>query len=291
MNNKLFLTFIITFFYSSLHSQKLLTSWSQQNIENYTKEMYDNAQKLTSAELLNKNLNDKSWSAVFLTLNASVNNYSNDKDYLKALANQITNQTETKLEGTSRLIIWDRIINKDITFEGKGLVIDNDLFKVAGRANQILQNSAKKNFGYVRINSTEKELENLKTNWLNYLSGKDVEEFKPTEYENSKIPEITSLNAINALIISIQENPIKDAITKKCLKNIYQLDELPKEKGSSASYCSPDTYTFAYLSMLFGDEKLDESKNAKWWLKYWNENQNNLVWNSEKAIYTVASKK
>lgn len=285
--NKVLTIIFLSFFCNSLYSQKLLTSWSQQNIENYTKEMYDDAQKLTSSQLLTKNINDESWSSVFLTLNASVNNYSNDKDYFKSLANQITNNKETKLEGTSRLIIWDRIISKDITFEGKGLVIDNDLFTVSGRANQILQNLAKKNFGYVTINSTEKELENLKAKWLNYLSGKNVDEFKSIDYKNSKIPEISSLRAINALIISLQENPIKEALTKKCLKNVYKLDELPKEKGSPASYCNPDTYTYAYLGMLFGDEKLDEYKDANWWLKFWNENHENLVWNSDKGIYVI----
>lgn len=286
MNKKiLIIIFVITFNFS--YSQKLLTSWSQQNIENYTKEMYDEAQKLTSAELLTKNLNDKSWSAVFLTLNASINNYTRDNDYLNSLANQLTNKTETKLEGTSRLIIWDRIISKDIIFEGKGLVIENDLFTVSGRANQILQNLTKKNFGYVTINSTEKELKNLKKNWLNYLSNKNVEEFKPTEYKNSKIPEISSLNAVNALIISLQDNSTKEAITKKCLKNVYKLDEMPKEKGSSASYCNPDTYTYAYLGMLFGDEKADETKNATWWLNFWNENHKKLVWNAEKGIYSI----
>ncbi|MCA6065873.1 hypothetical protein JI747_001700 [Chryseobacterium sp. RG1] len=34
--------------HSTVFSQKLLVSWSQQNIENYTKEMYDDAQKLSS---------------------------------------------------------------------------------------------------------------------------------------------------------------------------------------------------------------------------------------------------
>ena len=279
---------IITFNFS--YSQKLLTSWSQQNIENYTKEMYDKAQKLTSTELLNKNLNDKSWSEIFLTLNASVNNYSKDTNYLNSLANQLTNETETKIEGTSRLIIWDRIISKDIIFEGKGLVIDNELFTVSGRANQILQNLTKKNFGNVSINSTEKELKNIKKNWLNYLSNKVVEEYKPVEFKNSKIPEISSLNAVNALIISLQDNSIKESITKKCLKNVYNLDELPKEKGSSASYCNPDTYTYAYLGMLFGDEKTDESKNANWWLNFWNENYKNLFWDSEKGIYVTKNK-
>lgn len=289
--NKLIIVLLLSFFCHSLYSQKILTSWSQQNIENYTKEMYDEAQKLTSVQLIDKNLNDKSWSAVFLTLNASLNNYTNDMDYLKSLANQITNKTETKLEGTSRLIIWDRVISKDITFEGKGLIIDNDLFTVSGRANQILQNLTKKNFGYVTINSTEKELENLKTNWLNFLSDKKVEQFKPIEFEKSKIPEITSLKAINALIISLQESPIKEAITKNCLKNVYKLDELPKEKDSPAIYCNPDSYTYSYLALLFGDQKLDESKNANWWLKFWKDHNKDLVWNSERGIYIIEQKK
>lgn len=277
--------FLLSFNFS--YSQKLLTSWSQQNIENYTKEMYDEAQKLSSTELLEKNLKDNYWSEVFLTLNASVNHHSKDTSYLKSLTNQLTNKTETKLKGTSRLIIWDRISNGDITFEGKGLVIDNDLFTVAGRANQILQNLTSKNFGYVTISSSEKELETLKNKWKDYLGGKSVEEFKPEEYKNSKIPEISSLSAVKALIISLQDNPTKEQITKNCLKNVYKLDEMPKDKGSSASYCNPDTYTFSYLGMLFGDKKFDESKNAKWWLDFWNKNQDKIFWNSEKGIFEV----
>jgi hypothetical protein len=264
-----------------------LTSWNQQNIENYTKDKYDQAQKLTAEELLTKNLNDESWSAVFLTLNASVNNFSKDSIYLRALANQITNTAETKLEGTSRLIIWDRIISGDIIFEGKGLVIENDLFQVAGRANQILQNLTNKNFGFVTIHSTGKELDELKTKWLNYLSNKFIEEYKTIEYKNSKITEISSLTAVEALIVSLQDNSRKQQITKNCLQNVYHLDEMPKEKGSSASYCNPDTYTFSYLGILFGDKKVDESKDAKWWKNFWDSNQAKLVWSNDSGIYEV----
>lgn len=286
MKKTILLTLVALSCFNSF-SQRLLTSWSQQNIENYTKEMYDEAQKLTSSELLSKNLNDRSWSAVFLTENASINNYTKDSIYLKELANQITNNKETKLEGTSRLIIWDRIISGDIIFEGKGLIIDNDLFKVGGRANQILQNLTNKNFGIVTIQSTDKELEELKNKWLDYLSNKSVEEYEPVENPNAKIPEIGSLKALQALIISLQNNPSKEQITKNCLKKVYNLDKMPKDKGSSASYCNPDTYTYAYLGMLFGDVKLDETKDAKWWLHFWTENQNNLVWNDEKGIYEL----
>lgn len=268
-------------------SQKLLASWSQQNIENYTKEMYDEAQKLTTSELLVKNVNDKSWSAVFLTLNASVNNYSKDAVYLRELANYVTNTSETKLEGTSRLIIWDRIISGDIIFEGKGLVMENDLFKVGGRANQILQTLTNKNFGFVTIHSTNEELEVLKRKWIDFLSDKPVEEYRPAEYINSKIPEVCGLTAIQALIVSLQDNPGKERITKKCLKVVYNLDKMPSEKGSQESYCNPDTYTYSYLGILFGDEKYDESKTAKWWKEFWDVNHAKLAWNSERGIYEV----
>ena len=90
---------LVTFSCFESFSQSVLTSWSQQSIENYTKEMYDEAQTLSSSELLSKNLSDRSWSAVFLTLNASINNYSKDGIYLKELANQITNNKVTKFRG------------------------------------------------------------------------------------------------------------------------------------------------------------------------------------------------
>lgn len=286
MKKTIFLILSVLLSFNSF-SQRMLVSWSQRNIENYTKEMYDNAQRLTVSELLSKNLNDDSWSAVFLTQNASINNYSTDSTYLMGLANQVTNSKETKLTGTSRLIIWDRIVSGDIIFEGKGLIYENDLFKVAGRANQILQNLTNKNFGYVTINSTEKDLAEIKNKWVSFLSNMTVEEYKPIEYLNAKIPEISSLTAIHALIISLQENPAKDRITQNCLKNVYNLDKMPKEKGSSAIFCNPDTYTFADLAMLFGDEKLDKKKDAAWWLKFWNNNQNNLVWNGQIGIYEL----
>jgi hypothetical protein len=62
---------------------------------------------------------------------------------------------------------------------------------------------------------------------------------------------------------------------------------MPKDKSSSANFCNPDTYTFSYLSMLIGDEKKDDKKDAKWWQNFWNENKDKLVWNDEKGYYEV----
>lgn len=285
--NKLFSLLLIFFSCQGVFSQQVLTAWSQQNIENYTKDMYDARQKLTSSELLNKNLTDSYWSEVFLTLNASANHYSKDSSYLRQLANQITNKTETKLKGTSRLIIWERITSGDIIFEGKGLVIENDLFKVGGRANQLLQNLTNKNFGFVTMYTTGRELEDLKSKWLDYLSYRTVEEYKPVIRLNVKIPEISSIEAVKALITSLKSNPTKQQITKSCLKKVYNLDEMPKEKGVPANYCDPDTYTYSYLAVLFGDKKFDETKNSDWWQNFWERNHNKLVWNDDKGFYEV----
>lgn len=283
-----FIFFLISFFtFQISFSQRLLTSWNQQNIENYTKEMYDHAQKLTPTELLEKNKNDTYWSEVFLTLNASANNYSKDTGYLKGLAAQITNRHETKLKGTSRLIIWERIATGDIIFEGKGLVIDNDLFTVAGRANQLLQSLTNKNFGYVSISSTVQELEELRDKWISCLNKNLVEEYESNDYINAKIPEITSLTAINALIISLQDSPFKDQITSNCLRKVYNLDEMPKDKTSSANFCNPDTYTYSYLNLLFGFDKGDGLKDANWWRAFWNTNKDRLFWNSNKSCFEI----
>jgi hypothetical protein len=262
-------------------------SWSQQNIENYTKEMYDEAQKLTPTELLSKNLTAKTWSAVFLTLNASANNYKTDTAYLQELARQIPNNTVTSLEGTSRLIIWERIISGDILFEGKGLVFENDLYQVSGRANQILQTLTNKNFGTVNMHSTEKELEDIQHKWLLHLANKPVEENVKIECPNAKIPEITSLQAVQALILSLQDNPKKQQITMSCLKRLYKLDAMPTEKDSPAIYCNPDTYAYSYLGMLFGDKQFDPTKDAAWWQQFWNKNHTTLAWNKDTGIYEV----
>ncbi|KXH79722.1 hypothetical protein AU378_20075 [Chryseobacterium kwangjuense] len=262
-------------------------SWGQQTIEGLTEEKFNAAQKLSAEQLLSKNITDASWCEIFLTLNSSINNQSKNSEYLKALTGQITNKAITSIEGTSKLIIWERITSGEILFEGKGLVVENDLFSVAGRANQLLQNMTKKNFGYVTSSSTDDDLKIIQNKWVKFISNQPVDEYRPAEFKGSAIPEASSLKAIEALIISIQNNPKKDALTKKCLQKIYKLDEMPKEKGP-ALYCSPDTHSYAYLSMLLGDKKRDETKDALWWKKFWDENHGKLAWDNEKGFYIVA---
>lgn len=271
----------------SASAQRVLISWSQQNIEHYTKEQYDAGQRLSAAELLAKNRNDRYWSDVFVTLNASVNRYGHDTAYWKELAKQLTDTTQTALQGTSRLIIWDRIVSGDIVFEGKGLVVDNDLYTVAGRANQLLQSLSRQSFSNVGKYTTPAELEQLQARWMDFLANKPVPTFKPTEYPHAKIAEISSPEAVHALIVSLKDSPAKRRLTSNCLKKVYQLDEMPADKSAAAQYCNPDTYTFSYLALLLGHEKRDETKDAAWWQAFWEKNGSKLAWNDEKGFYEV----
>jgi hypothetical protein len=209
--------------FSETYSQKMLMAWGQKDIEGWTKEKWELSQTLTVKQLLDRNLTAGSWGDFFAILNASINNYTTNQEYLNNLVEQITDMTETHLKGTRRLIIWERIISGDIIFEGKGLIIENDIFKVGRRANEILQSLTKKNFGYVSINSTEQDLLGLKNKWLDFFADLPVEEFIRQEYKNAKMDDIASMNAFQALVISVQDNPIKAAITKNCLKTVYNL--------------------------------------------------------------------
>ena len=282
------LLFISVLFYFAATADGILISWSPNNLVGMTEEKFENAKKWTTSDILNKNLEATNWPDIYLLLVASMQ-HKDDKTFIKDLVRQLNNNGENKLQLTSRLIIWERITNGDILFEGKGMQIDDDLFKIAGRANFILRNITKRNFGLIGMNSTTKDLTDLQTKWTEYLNGKKVEEHKnPFESNEKGLGEIKSLTALEALIYSLKPSTEKEKLTKHCLKTIYKLEEMPKEKGSSASYCNPDTYTFSFLGILTGDKTYDEKKNYEWWATWWRENKEKLKWNKEKGTFEVS---
>lgn len=285
-----FLSLIALLSVSSAVAQSVLVSWSQQNIANYTQEMYDAYQVKSQQELLEVNRNLAYWSEVFLVMNASLNNFSTDLDYQKKLVNELNNTAFTPLKGSSRLVIWDRIVTKDLIFEGKGLVFENDLFTVAGRVNQLLQSLTQRNFGYVHPHTTPEELVQLQQKWLAYLQGESVEQYTGLDLSKGRIPEICSLSAMHALIVALQESAEKEAITRKCLKQIYGLDALPEQADNPANYCNPDTYTLTFLLILMGEEKQAKlGRDAKWWLDFWQTNKEKLAWNAQKGHFELVN--
>ena len=260
-----------------------LLSWSPQDVQGVTEQSFNEARTVKPGQLAEKNLAVKSWAdAYLLMVGATVN--KDDAAVRKAFVAQITNSSKVALEKTSRLIIWERIVSGEILFEGKGYQADDDLFTVAGRANWILRNITKKNFGHVYPASTPAELEQLQKKWNQHLSGEPVAEYQ-TPYESAEkgMSELRSPAAIEALIVSLNANPNKTALTKDCLKRIYKLSEIPKE-GGPATMCDPDTMTHRYLAIMTG---VEGTHDYAWWKNWWDASKNALGWDKEKAQFFV----
>ena len=284
---KVYLVILTTVFFSSLlFADGILMSWGMSDIKGMTKEKWDAARTWSVTEILQNNINAESWADAYLAVVGA----SQKKDsIIDKLVDQLDNASITKLKLTNRLIIWERILSDDIIFEGEGFQVNDDLFSVAGRANWILRNITKKNFGYIKPNSNGADLQALKNKWKQWREGRKIDEYvDPFESKEKGLDETHSLVAFEALIFSLKPSQKKDAITRDCLKRVYQLDEMPKEKGSSASYCNPDTYTFFFVSNLVGQKEIDESRDYAWWSKWWAENKQKLVWNKEKGIFDVS---
>jgi len=284
MKKILLITLTFLFLSSLAFGDGTLISWGMKDLKGMTKEKFDAAKTWSISEILQKNIEADSWPNAYLV---AVGAQQKKDSIVDQLIEQLENGTITRLTLTSRLIIWERILLGDILFEGKGLQLDNDVFSVAGRANWMLRNITGKNFGLIKPNSTAADLAALRSKWLQWRAGKNVDEYKDLyEAKEKGLEEIHSLVAFEALIYSLKPSEEKNLLTKNCLKNVYGLDEMPKEKGSS-SYCNPDTYTFSYVGMLIGEKTFDESKNYEWWVKWWNENKQYLTWNKEKGIFEV----
>jgi len=284
---KLFLLLSSILLSASASADGILVSWSANSLVGVTKEKFEDAKQWTTGDILSRNLAVVSWPETYLLLVASLQ-HAADTFFLQGLIQQITNSSAVKLQFTNRLIIWERITRGDILFEGKGIQIDDDLFTVAGRANFFLRNITKHNFGLVVPLSTSAELRELQTKWKFYAAGKMAEPYQnPFETQVTRLREIQSLSALEALITSLRPSDTKEQLTKTCLMNLYHLTEMPKEKGS-ASFCNPDTYALSFLGILTGDKKNDEKKNYAWWSSWWIENKGRLTWNKEKAIFETA---
>jgi hypothetical protein len=270
---------------NSLKADGILMSWGANDLTGMTEERWNAAKTWTTSEIITKMKTATEWPDVYLLLVASIQ-HKTDTAFFDSLINQIPNTNQYQLTLTSRLIIWERITSNDILFEGKGVQVNDDLFKVAGRANWILRNLTGKDFGYVKMRSAKDSLQLLKDKWTNWRKGKVVEEYKDPYGSTAKgLDEIRSKDALEAIIISLKNTDKKDALTNDCLKRLYHLTELPKDPASPANFCSPDTYSYLYLNKLTG---ISEKHPYDWWEKWWKANESKLIWNKETAQFEIA---
>lgn len=276
----IFMMFFCEQYYSE--ADGMLISWSPQTIPGMTEQRFNAAKMWPVDSVINKNLAVNDWGDIYLLMVAS----SQKKDLIiDRLIEQINNNSITNLKNTNRLIIWERIKSGELIFEGKGYQTEDDLFMVGGRANWILRTITGKNFGYVKTEITIDELKTLQSKWSEWRRGQEIEEYDtPYKSDSSIIEEITSIEAIDAMIFSLKDNPVKVELTRNCLKNIYSMDSLPKDPSSPANLCNPDSYTKRYLAILTG---ITDLHNFEWWSNWWLENKERIVWNKQKSIFEV----
>lgn len=264
------------------HADGILLAWSARDVSRVTEQSFNEAKLISAEEILKKNLKVASWADAYLLM-VGADVHKEDKNLLNGLISQIANNAKVKLKDTTKLVIWERIKSGEILFEGKGYQISDDLFTVAGRANWMLRNLTKKNFGHVKPNTAAEELETLQRKWMRWMSGEQVEEFQnPYATSVKGLNEIRSREALEALIFSLKPSGQKNKITKDCLKRIYNTDKLPSDPNSPAALCSPERYTHGYLRVLTG---IKVQHDYAWWKKWWETNMNSLKWSSEKGLF------
>src|SRR5215216_3931780 len=169
----------------SVNADGILLSWSARDVPGITEQSFNAAKQLKAEEILKKNLEVSSWADAFLLM-VGANPRKEDKSLLKGLISQIANKAKSELKGANRLIIWERITSGEIQFEGKGYQVSDDLFTVAGRANWMLRNLTKKNFGYIKPITSEEELAKLQQRWTRWLNGEQVEEYQDQYTSSAK---------------------------------------------------------------------------------------------------------
>ena len=116
--------------------------------------------------ILDKIDNEKEYGYIFAAEYWIAFNY---KEMIPELISRLTNKKEVGLTNSADLIIQERIESGDLKFYGHGGVSFDDLFTVAGRANRLLKEITGEDFGNVSMYSTEKELKDLQSSWINWL--------------------------------------------------------------------------------------------------------------------------
>jgi hypothetical protein len=271
-------------FSQSAFADGVLMAWNPADVPGITEESVKAARQLDVAQILTKNRKVTSWGDALLLMIGSTG-HKDDTALLRGLILQLNDRTNVRLEGTRRLVIWERIISGEIDFEGKGYQTSDDLFTVAGRANWILRNLTAKTFGLVKPKSSAEELLEIQKKWTRWINGETVEEYRSLFPAPEKaIAEISSIEALEGLIVSLRPTAYKTELTSACLKRMYNLDALPEDPNTPGALCSPDTYTYPYLTMLTG---VRERHDHVWWANWWETNRSRLSWNQETGAFEL----
>ncbi len=258
-----------------------LEFWSPRDLEGMTKRRWDAASNRTQNEILTLNAGLKTWTEACEVVEGA-KEYAQNSEFLERVAAQLTDSTLTRLDLTYRLIQWERILAGDLVFPGRGFVVYDDVFTVAGRANWILRTLTEKNFGYVKPGATPEELTALQRTWKSHLAGGQPTQYQPPFHSEVGGDEsIQNLVAIEAMIRSLAPSEAKQALIRSCLDKVGA-KELPSDPDQPASLCNPDVYARMFLRRV---TDIDPERSAEAWSAWWSENKDRLRWNPKKGKF------
>jgi len=267
------------------HAEGPLGYWSQRDLEGMTKRRWEAARNKTPEEILKLNRELQTWPEACEVVSGA-KEYSGNREFLGRVAEQLADPTLTRLASTYRLIQWERIRAGDLVFPGRGFVVYDDVFTVAGRANWILRTVTERNFGYVKPGATPQQLETLQHTWKSYLAGGNPAEFEPPfRSEVGGEDELFDPLAIETIIRSLAPSPAKQALIQTCLAKVGA-KELPSDPNQPAALCNPDVTARLFLRQV---TDLEADLSAEAWAGWWTEHQAGLRWNPKKGKFESGS--
>ena len=86
------------------------------------------------------------------------------------LVNSLTDTTYIGLTNANDVNIWCRVKTGQLKQNSLNYQIDDDIFKVCGRANWILKRLTKNEFGTIRCNTKGEDIKAIQKQWLKWLN-------------------------------------------------------------------------------------------------------------------------
>lgn len=86
------------------------------------------------------------------------------------LIKAITDETYVGLTNAGDVTIWARVKTGELKQNSLNYQIDDDIFRVCGRANWILKRLSKNEFGNIRIETPMKDLIEIQKKWVKWLN-------------------------------------------------------------------------------------------------------------------------
>jgi len=225
----------------SVYADDILGEWNvQKDIKNFSPYQYENAKNWNSKQIASMLESNTTWSQLFFISYGARHRYNQgDTTMIKELIKLVQKNKVIPMTETYKLIIWERIRNGDMVFEGRGIIVDDDLFNVAGKANWILRYIYGVRFGLVQINSTQFALDELARKWTELYKGKSAGAIPEVIHNSKTLACLKDTLVLKTLIFTLQPSEKKTKYINTCLEQ-FKLKSVPKDPLVSGYYCNPD---------------------------------------------------